>query len=205
MVQNYLHNNFAFGSNLRVCLIVAGVFASQVVAHAANIVQNPGFEGATLGSWVSTWDVGPIHPRTGLNAAGTGCVGLDCISANPDPAGSWIYQDLVTTPGTSYTLSFWLGMSPDSSVNATAPNEVKVLWNGAEVFDVKDLSQPSYVQYAVTVVASGPLTRLQFLGRNDPYVTNLDDVSVDAGGVPEPSTWILMATGIAGLALRRRK
>ncbi len=192
-------------SLLTICLALPGL------ALAGNIVQDPGFESATLTPWVSgghPWGVDTANGHSGSNSAGTGCAGSDCIASDPDPRGAWIYQDLATTPGTSYVLSFWIGLR--GTTGGTTPNELKVLWNGGEVFDVQNLITTPFQQYFVNVVATGGTTRLEFVGRNDPNVIDLDDVGVDGGsiprsGVPEPAGWMLAASGVAGVAFGRRR
>ena len=64
-----------------------------------------------------------------------------------------------------------------------------------------------YQQYSTTVVAGGTGTRLEFLGRNDPSSSRLDDVSLDSAPaqnpVPEPATWLLSAAGFSALVTAR--
>src|SRR5690349_5840839 len=86
-------------------------FASP--ASAANIVLNPGFETGTFANWVANpssgfaWSVSSGAQHSGQFYADTGCVGAPCITPDPNPAGAWLYQDLATTVGQSYVLSFW--------------------------------------------------------------------------------------------------
>jgi hypothetical protein len=78
-------------------------------AAAGNIVLNPGFETSDFTSWtVNGWDVdtigGDVTPHSGTYFADTGCVGAGCFN---DVSGAFFFQDLATTMGATYTISFW--------------------------------------------------------------------------------------------------
>ncbi len=61
------------------------------------------------------------------------------MTPDPDPGGAWLYQDLVTTPGATYDLSFWY--TPDGAPNNFPPNDFAVLWNGVQVLDISNLAR----------------------------------------------------------------
>jgi hypothetical protein len=118
-------------------------------------------------------------------------VGSTCVTV----PSSYIYQDLATQAGQSYTLSFYFA-------SAGEPMELQVLFGGSVVEDLINLpNQSSYSFYSTVVNAISSTTRLEFRGRQDPAYSSLDDISLDPIGssVPEPSAWMLGLGGLAAL------
>jgi hypothetical protein len=192
-------------------LIFAGLGLCSF-AMAQNIVQNPGFETGGFAPWLEQrWYLESGYAHTGLSDAETPCVGAACITPAPG-GGAWLYQDLPTTPGATYTLTFWYFPGPSGGDNIA---ELQVLWGptatqlttggagsctGNCVFDNNSIGSDTYVQYTVTnLVATSATTRLEFLGRQDPSADGLDDVAVvltQSPTVPTLSTWAMCILAI---------
>jgi hypothetical protein len=203
---------------------IIGMLASGSV-QAQN---NPGFENSGvnakptgLSGWTygSNWsNIGdylqsvPGTPHTGNGMAISACGGVACLKKDSEAnAFGWLYQDLATTIGQSYTLSFWLkvGGSPE-----LGQAQFQAFFGNTQAFNLSSLTgAPQYVQYTNNaLVATASVTRLEFVGFNAPSYNFLDDVSVTANPntlpvttAPEPASVALMAGGLLGLLVVSRR
>ncbi len=88
-------------------------------------------------------------------------------------------QTIATTPGETYTLSFWLANE------ASGTNDFKAIWNGQTLLSLTNASQSGYTEHTYTVTATGSSSTLEFSARNDPSQWDLDNVSlVDPRALP---------------------
>ena len=205
-------------------LAVACATAMFVATPArAVIVTNGSFGSGTIGSFTgwteSGWQIyGP---------------GLATVAPPPDaplPSGTTYYattgcqnycilsQNLTTVPGQTYTLSFWYNSgSVDANSPPKYPTDLQVFWGAPAVFDKygattpdpSNPGSPGWAFYSVIIPGadtSSTSTELSFYGEAFGFL-GVDYVSVSAGAVPEPSTWVMMIIGFLGLgfiAHRRR-
>lgn len=191
--------------NLRKSFLAFALVAScAATASAANLVVNGDFQTGTFSGWtVNETTNHPWFVASGANDyASDGCIGSPCI-AGPMTGESYLYQDLATVTGATYTLTF------DYFSAEGTPNELAVYFGGVLVDDLVNLNTTSPVTYTLTgLVAPGGSTRLEFLGRQDPTYDYLDNISVTGatGVTPEPATFVLVGSSMLGLAgaVRRR-
>jgi len=194
--------------------ICAAAALSAGPARAAQLVANGDFEAnAADGSSLPGWTVSgvgvaddQVFPNGGLHDAI-----FTTVYEDADPG--LLQQDIATTPGGAYRLSFavlneGLGIFDNFSVSFGGFSQVI---NGLDV----SVLLGGYHILTYDILGSnitGAVTTLSFQGLHDstfgsPF--NLDDVSLTAvatGGVPEPAAWVLMIAGFggAGAALRRK-
>lgn len=184
---------------IRSSVLLASLSVATVLSAHANLLTNGGFETGDFTGWNTS----------NLNATGVEGCGFDgytCHSGNFFAAlGNVGSQGIIMsnafsdTAGTQYTFSFWLAS------NGTSNNFAATI-DGATVFGPSFIPAQPYTLYSFTFTGTGSDT-IGFSERDDPSYIALDDVSVDPSSVvPEPSSLLLMATGIVGAAgaLRRR-
>ena len=182
-------------------LVLATCFAG---AAQASIITNPGFETGDFTGWALSGDtsftaVDDFSPHSGSFSAWLGTSGS---------TGS-ITQTLATTAGVSYDIEFWLN-------TAVRPNFFSVSFDGIVLDSLTDITTsstilpPFYRLFSYTALASSASTDLVFTFRHDPWVWDLDDVtvnvsSVETAPIPEPGSMLLLGTGLFALARRLRK
>jgi hypothetical protein len=188
------------------------------VPGRANIVVNPGFDLGTAvaqGQPIQNWTghttsgsfgfgVSNATPHSAPYAAVTSCMGEACLDA---VNGTYISQALPTVSAQSYTVTFWYNSRVQGSGASTGTSYtgLDVYWDGALVLSLPNAA-PGYTQHTINgLVAAGASTVLQFNGRNDLLMGVLDDIdAVSDSDVPEPSTHLLGALGLALVGLLRR-
>ena len=183
-------------SRLRI-VALAGLLTLGIAQSAtANLIVNGGFETADFTGWTQTGNTGFTfvqgQPHSGNFAAWFGPVG----------SHGFITQNIATTPGTIYTIDFWLANL------GGPPNFFSVNWDGASIFSLTDSSAFGYTEFTFDVTASTASTPLQFEFMQNPSFWLLDDVRVNAVGVSVPdsgSTFSLLSlTSLCVAALRRK-
>ncbi|MEH2199476.1 DUF642 domain-containing protein [Nostoc sp.] len=204
---------FSFTTTLVSNAVITGTYIP--VAQAIELVKNGSFE---LDNLVDPNNPNTTNPNiTGWNKSGdpfdtsgikisnfpqSGNQGL-AIGSFVNPA--YISQNLATTIGSNYNLSFSLGTDEDSS---QVDNIFQAFIDESKVFEktnsINTAGNP-FTQYDLNFVATKSSTELKLGGRASYGFLYLDSVSVKP--VPEPSAigGIAVTAGLLGICLKRKK
>ncbi len=198
-----------------VALAALATVASTASFASADLVINGGFEqgpGAPPGLYTNLlngstdltgWVVGgesiDVHD-TGHTTAHSGQYSVDLAGFNL--AGS-ITQSIPTTPGGTYTLSFWYAGHPYHPYGG--PALADVYFDGSIVATVARPPSPNgidmnWVNFTADITTTSALTDLSFVSLTPNGSIIVDDVSLVA--VPTPAT---LAAGTLALGLFARR
>jgi hypothetical protein len=168
----------------------------SVVSYAGpTLVVNGGFENGDFTGWTQFGNTGFTSVVCGGGAAEGSCF------ASFGQVGSigGIFQNLATTSGALYDISFWLE-------NTGGPtNSFGFTWDGGYLQTYSDAGSFGWTHYTfLNQPATTASTGLVFAFRQDPSFWHLDGVSVSSS-IPEPSTVLLLAAGLLALGARAAK
>jgi hypothetical protein len=122
-----------------------------------------------------------------------------------------VQQTVTTTPGTSYTLSFWVGnvFQPGGAYGTTSTVNVRLGGIGGTLLGSFTNSSTTtgtqvWQQFSTSFTAAGTSTTLAFIN-GDPASDNtngldLVDLEVGSAAVPEPASLVLVGSALALLA-----
>jgi len=158
---------------VRICgVALAGVVCTFAGQHALanNLLENPGFETGNFSGWTLSGSMAfegvstnfASLPESGRYSAFFGAVGSYNI----------ISQDIATTPGDTYNLTFWLDDSGGPFADAY------LNWGSTTALNITPTGRFGWMELGVDEVATGTSTVVSFGFDQDPSYFNLDDTSV---------------------------
>jgi hypothetical protein len=184
-------------------VLMVGFYAAYAIPEIrANIVTNPGFEIGDLRGWTLS-GTSSAPDDNGI------FYGVDAADAHSGNFGSFfgavggvqnLTQNLATTPGDPYAVSFWLAQAP--LVPTPYTNSFAVLFGGTTLASETNVAASPYAQRSFQALAASSSTTLLFAFRNDTGFFSLDDISV-ATSVPEASSFLFVGPALGSLLMLR--
>ncbi len=186
-------------------LLGNGFFAeaapSACSSVGGNLIVNCGFETGTRSGW-STSPAGSNGVNYGVDAvdAATGSFGV-YLAGFSSPAT--LSQSVATTAGLPYSVTFSIA-HPDSNIPPYS-NSLLIQFGSSTLLAEYNLAFP-FEQFTILGYASAASSRLTFSAIDPLSFFSIDDASVVAAPVPEPSTLALAGTALGcALAYTRRR
>ena len=164
-----------FGTDDAATIISADANGSITEDAGPSVIVNGGFESGNLGGWSAT------SPGVSVQFAGFGGE-LGNYAARLDPTASpeSLFQDIATTAGQHYVLSFYVSGDAEATSNS-----MTVTWDGMTVLAVSD-QFGGLTRYTFDVVAVDSSSTLQFTYTDDGVGMYVDAVTVSP--TPGPAT-----------------
>jgi hypothetical protein len=178
---------------LAVCFSV-----SAPKTFAQNLLTNGSFETGDFTGWSTGGNFEDTEVVSGPFGVYSGAEDGNFYAVlGPVGSDGTIGQAFSDHAGTQYTFSFWLNAVGDN------PSDFSAFWDGTSVLSLTNpTTNGVWTQFSFTETGTGS-DSISFAFRDDPAYIALDNVSVSSssgtGSTPEPSSWILLGSGVVAM------
>ncbi len=193
---------------LKTLLVIVAVMVCITLmapsTFAQNLLSNGSFESGSFSGWTTGGNFEDTEVVSGAFYDYTGAEdGTFYAALGPVSSAGTLSQTFTDTPGNQYTFSFWFGSVGDN------PSSFSASWDGTPVLSLTNPNTgANWTEYTFTETGTGS-DNISFSFRDDPGYMALDNVSVSGPtgqSVPEPSSLLLLGSGVIGLGgVIRRK
>jgi hypothetical protein len=168
------------------------------VTAQASLITNGGFEKG-LSGWICTTQNGACGTESlaGPREGDAYWYGFE------NGSGGMNSQSINTVAGRLYSLELWYGSSSSNDYN----NLSVAIGDFSQAFDIAVGGTVSWTELSTTFTATSAISTLNFdfqTSRNSGTLW-LDDIRIQSISVPEPATLWLLAGGLLGLGIIRRR
>ncbi|HUI84136.1 MAG TPA: PEP-CTERM sorting domain-containing protein [Candidatus Binatia bacterium] len=183
---------------------VALLCLAAPMVSAQNLLTNGGFEGGSFSGWTTGGNFEFSQVTSGAFDVYTGAEeGTFYATFGPVTTDGTISQSFNDTAGAQYVFSFYYAADGDD------PSDFSAFWNGTPVLSLTDPNTGAQWTLESFMETGTGHDTISFSFRDDPAYIALDNVSVSpvsTGTTPEPSSFLLLGTGVLALGgVVRRK
>lgn len=198
----------------KICGVLCAVsvlFLCASQSRADSLVVNGSFETGDFSGWTLTGNNVPYQLNNTYGVEGVDPVDLlapvdgsyQAYFGEQVPNAITLSQSFGTVNGDQYTVSFF--MAQDTAPSSEYPDAFSASFAGSTLLNLAAFGAQGYTEYSYTLDATSTSSTLSFvIGDSLGYIF-LDDISVvddtpASAATPEPSSWVLMLTGLLSVA-----